>query len=814
MRVGVLLPARRTCLAEPVSISGGAEAMWARADIRSRWRSWLVLGLLAGVTFGLAAAGVAGSRRTEDALPRALAASPRLDAAVLPNDPEFDAQQRAEVAALPEVEHAVPFVVPFFLNYVDPPSDGQLLPTTPFAARALSGVILEGRFTNPNRAHEVVIDENMRDRHHLGIGSRMVIEHKPPKADVLEQIPVGPLPEGLDLKDLKFRVRLRVVGIAKSFNSSDELSVTSAAFFRKYGDRILGPTNMFVELKRGERTFVPFQQGVQRIVGHPVNVERGSDFMGLRQFENIADIERNGLLLFALATLVGGGVLVGQALVRAVTAGAADAPTWQAMGASRAMLVRGMVVPTTIVAGVGALTTVLVAIALSPRFPIGTIRQLELDIGLHADWAVLIPFALVLVLVVLATAIVTAWLSTGLARDDVSRPSTVGDWAARAGMSPALVVGARLAVEPGRGRRAVPVRSALIGAIAGVLGVVACFTFRAGIDDALAQPERSGIVWDSSIVSLGGPFDSETIDEVVSLPGAQAVNAALWVRALDVNDVPTPTFGVEHVSGDMHFVVLSGRAPTAPDEIAFAPATMEALGVSIGDRVKVGEDSNRHATVVGKVLLPETSHTNYDQSAWMTRGAIDDILAAEPAAGPEDLWDSLLVRWAPGAQEAGDKRLAALAGETYFFERATLPSAVSELHTLRALPLVLAAFFGLLAIATVAHALVTTVRRRRHDLAIMRSFGFTARQSRVAITWQATLLAIAGVIVGVPLGLIAGRTIWRWLADDYPVVYVPPIELVAILLVIPAALLVVNALAVAPGRAAAKIRPAEALRVE
>ena len=85
------------------------------------------------------------------------------------------------------------------------------------------------------------------------------------------------------------------------------------------------------------------------MVGHPVNVERGSDLLGLRQTENISDIERNGLLLFALATLVGGGVLVGQALVRAVTAGAADAPTWRAMGASRPMLVRAMVAPTAIV---------------------------------------------------------------------------------------------------------------------------------------------------------------------------------------------------------------------------------------------------------------------------------------------------------------------------------------------------------------------------------------------------------------------------------------------------------------------------------
>jgi len=503
-------------------------------------------------------------------------------------------------------------------------------------------------------------------------------------------------------------------------------------------------------------------------------------------------------------------VLVGQALVRAVTAGAADAPTWRAMGASRAMLVRGMVVPTTIVAGVGALTTVVVAIALSPRFPSGAIRQFELDIGVHADWPVLLAFAFALAFAVLLTATVTAWWRTGRAEHEVSKPSTVGDWAARAGMSPALVVGARLAVEPGRGRRAVPVRSALVGAIAGVLGVVACFTFRAGIDDALAQPKRSGIVWSSYMVSVGDPFDAQTLDKVTSIPGARAVNEALWVRALNVNGAPTPTFAIQHVAGDMPVVVLSGRAPIAKDEIAFAPTTMKAVGAKIGERVTVAD--GRRARVVGKVLLPETSHTAYDQSALMTRGAVDDILAANPPTGPEDVWDFALVRWAPGTEAKGDAKLQALDAD--FVAPATLPSAVSELHSLRVLPLVLAVFFGLLAIATVAHALVTTVRRRRHDLAIMRSFGFTARQSRVSIAWQATLLAIAGVVVGVPLGLIAGRTIWRWLPNDYPVVYVPPIELVAILLVIPAALLVVNAIAVAPARSAARIRPAEALRVE
>src|SRR5439155_9856415 len=130
-------------------------------------------------------------------------------------------------------------------------------------------------------------------------------------------------------------------------------------------------------------------------------------------------------------------------------------------------------------------------------------------IGVHADWPVLLLGALLLGVAVVVAAAVTAWARTGRARDGREKPSTVGDWAARAGLSPALVTGARLAVEPGRGRRAVPVRSALVGAIAGVLGVVACFTFRAGIDDALARPQRSGIVWDSYLVKIGGPFDPD-----------------------------------------------------------------------------------------------------------------------------------------------------------------------------------------------------------------------------------------------------------------------------------------------------------------
>ena len=108
-----------------------ALSLIARADLRQRWRSWVVLGLLFGVTFGVATAALAGARRTEDALPRYVAASGTIHAAVLPNDPAFDAAQRDAVAALPEVRAAYPFMVPFALQVLRPANvEASLLPTT------------------------------------------------------------------------------------------------------------------------------------------------------------------------------------------------------------------------------------------------------------------------------------------------------------------------------------------------------------------------------------------------------------------------------------------------------------------------------------------------------------------------------------------------------------------------------------------------------------------------------------------------------------------------------------------------------------
>jgi ABC-type antimicrobial peptide transport system permease subunit len=320
-------------------------------------------------------------------------------------------------------------------------------------------------------------------------------------------------------------------------------------------------------------------------------------------------------------------------------------------------------------------------------------------------------------------------------------------------------------------------------------------------------------VWDY-FVANEGLVPAKTIAKVVDDDAAGAVLHASWARAIRVNGRPTPMFGTRQLKGRIDFVVIDGRAPSGPSEIAFAPQTANDLGVRVGGVVRAGPGRGHPLRVVGIALLPVTSHTDYDKSAWVTAATLRRLSPPAGSVGTDFVEDYVLVRFRNGADVAAAQQRLSKADPGGYPSPAVLPTAVVSLGDLRALPFALAVFFALLASATVAHALVTTVRRRAPDLAILRSIGFTRRDARVAIAWQSTLLAIVGLLIGVPLGIIAGRLVWKQLAENFPVVYVPPLALVGVLLVVPVAIAVANALAAGPAYAATRLRPAEVLRTE
>ena len=120
----------------------------------------------------------------------------------------------------------------------------------------------------------------------------------------------------------------------------------------------------------------------------------------------------------------------------------------------------------------------------------------------------------------------------------------------------------------------------------------------------------------------------------------------------------------------------------------------------------------------------------------------------------------------------------------------------------------------LLAIGAVAHALLTGVPSRRRDVAVLRALGLTPRQAAACVGWQAAVIGVVALVVGIPLGTAVGRQIWRLVADSLSFVYVGPLAGLLLLALIPIALGVLALLAVWPARGAARLDTAKALRVE
>ena len=142
------------------------------------------------------------------------------------------------------------------------------------------------------------------------------------------------------------------------------------------------------------------------------------------------------------------------------------------------------------------------------------------------------------------------------------------------------------------------------------------------------------------------------------------------------------------------------------------------------------------------------------------------------------------------------------------------PGDIRNYAGVRATPLVLGALLALLAVGTLAHVLVTGVRRRRRDLAVLKTIGLLRSQVIAVVSWQAIALAAAALAVGLPIGVVAGRWAWVIFADSVGVAGRADIPVPLVLLITPAVLLLAAGIAAVPAAAAARIRPATALRAE
>jgi FtsX-like permease family len=792
-----------------------------RAELRSRWRAWVTLVLVTAGAGGLLVAMAAASRRTETAYDRFLVAAKSADAYVgwglAWGNETLDVDR---IARLPQV---VASDRRLLLAYIARSRSGR--PLYPFGPGALEIQVpsdghidridrprlVEGRLPDSSRPNEVLADTRSMQVLGLNLGeattirffSRRVLVHGKdvPLTVDPRKARVGPL------------VRLKVVGIEAHWRTDVDAGYLhlTPAFYRAYGGRQIGSwaEQLPVRLERGQADLPAFKAGVQRIAGEGSYGLFEPDAT-LPKVRRSIDLQARALLLLTAFGGVAAILLTGQALFRQALSESAAWRTLRALGMTRGQL---MALGTLRTAGIASAATVLsvpVAFLLSPLAPVGRARDLEPDPGFHFDPTVLVAGAAVVFTAVLLLGLVgTARAVGGAAPTERAgqprRRGVVTSALARAGFPPPAVAGAGMALQRGPRAAGVPVRATLVAVIAAVGVTGAALTFASSLQHLLDTPRLYGQTWDFETAWGGPAVDAKTRRLVTRDPAYSDVGVGI-VEPVQLRGKTVGARAIDDLKGSTAPTVLDGRAPRAPGEVLVGTKTLDAFDLRIGDHVAVrGGAGAVRLRIVGRGVLPSTKWNKISEGAAFS---FRDLTRIKP-----DVAASMLqARIAPGAdRDAAMHRLSVIFGSPSLAVR---PTDVGDFGGVEALPLLIVAVFAGAATAALAHALVTSVRRRRRDLAILKTLGFTRPQVILAVAWQATTVAAIGLLIGLPLGLGIGRFAWNVFADDLGVApeAVTPVGLTV--LVIPAAIVLANVIAALPARTAARTQPALVLRAE
>jgi hypothetical protein len=819
-------------------------AVWARsrAELRARWRAWLGLSLAVGVAAGAVLALAAGARRTASAYPRLVAAErpPHVDSMALEGVGERGVTiDPADVARLPQVAEVTRlrgFDVfdgrtadgaairnPDYVQagaYLDPAGWAWLARTK----------VLSGRMADPARADEAVIDFTMAERFGLGVGDTFDLRFvRPGEEGIWFSGRTAPSSAGTTLP-------LRVVGVAAPSGSfpprpqaaGGGFTLLTPAFAERHGGTLGGRVSLTVWLRRGTVELDGFARAVERLAGGTpfdtfaaARTDEGG-FGGGRRTERAI-----GLLVTALWVLAGLGaatflLAAGQSLDRSVSLEAAEYPALRALGMTRVQLWGVAMTRLGLVAAAAAAVALAVAVALSPLFPLGLARVAELDPGLTVDAATLGVGAAVVVLALLALGAWPAWRVAAATRSAAGagdRRSGPARALASASFPVTAVAGVGLALERGRGRTAVPVRSTVAGAVLGVVALTTALTFGAALDHLLRTPRLYGWNWDVAVGDLSADRDltAEVVPALRSEPAVAGFGVAAGVL-VEGGTPYLPAFGFDPIEGDVGPTVAEGRPPATASEVLVGTKTLRSLGAGIGDEIELrpaleygdtspGGQAQRYR-VVGRGVLPETGFAGFDEGFALTLAGVERL---DRGGNANKVWFPL--RWADGVdQRAAAERLRARVPVP--LNPLQRPADLVNFGRVETMPVVTGGLIACLAVAMLGHLLVSSVRHRRRDLAVLKALGFLRGQVSLTVVWQASTLVALALAIGVPVGVAAGRWIWLAVAEQVGVVPEPvlPAALLAMLAV--ATVLVANLVAAVPAWMAARTRPATVLWAE
>ncbi len=828
-----------------------ALACW-RSALRGSWRQATALALIAGLLGGVALGAVAGARRTAAAYSRYLTSINASDVFVnIPGQLPGMAFTRPVtlISSLPGVVSHAAYIGLNGFPVVHGQVDDSFLDNS--VSGSLDGeyfsqdrvTVLAGQLPPENSTTAVMLTPGIAKRFGTSVGGTVSYQFSPVDA---QGQPSGP----------SFTRSYRVAAIVEIPPALvDESEIAEGSVLPPGATRQLASAYYFawvgLRLARGaaglpdlQRQLSALGADIQRLEQQSWGKNAVAPALTISRTDVIHEQVQQAIMPEAVALSVFGAiaalallVLVGLGLTQMISRSAPDIAVLRALGATRGQAALTAALPGVIPVLGGVALAVAVAVAVSPLAPVGPVRRYDPDRGIGADGLVLGAGAAALGRDP-ARAAGRAGPAVGPAApaaDAGAGSSAVARAAAAAGLPVTAVVGTRNTLEPGSGVRAVPVRSALLGSVAAVAAVVTAVVFNASLAGLTSHPARYGWNWDLVIQAEAGfgSFTPGVMNKLLKNEPAVTAWSEFSFAQLPVDGQVIPALGLQPQLGSVQPPTTSGHALSGPGQIELGSVVLRQLGKKVGDRVRIGVPGYQQTVVIaGTVTLPSFGVGSADHPS-LGRGAMTAIGTLQAAMGQNGdqpsasealpvLPSAVAIDLAPGTTAAQRAALVAkitsanpdgTPGGSYELTHARA-SAVVNAEQMGGQPLALAAGMAAAALLSLALTVLSLVRRRGRELALLKVLGMTRGQIRAVIAWQTTLTLLIAVLVGGLLGILGGRLAWHGFAGSLGIVPVVEVPVAALVLVLAGLVLAGNLLAALPAAVAARTRPAVSLRAE
>jgi hypothetical protein len=833
-----------------------------RVTFRRRLTSYLSVVLLIGLVGGLAMASIAAARRTQSSYPTFMASTNPSDVTMAAYDQATEGgpgpDLTKKIAALPGVTSVrtgfTPPLVPLTRAGVPRLSTLGYIETAGSVDELFSRqdklAFTQGHAANPKRPDQIVMTATAARAYGVRVGDVVPMGLYLPAQENAAGFGTAAVKPALVL-------HMTVVGIAVLNTQVVQDGVdqvygfvfTSPALNKLLTAEVksLPPSLYDVQFANGDATIAKDEHELQSAVPPGIATEYHVTSQVVSTTELAIKPESVALGAFGVIAALACLVLAAQAISRLFQRGEEDRRIVRSLGASPAAIVFEDMLGVGASVVVGTIVAASVAVALSPLAPIGPVRSVYPDRGISFDWTVLGVGCAALVVVLAAAALAQSVRTTPHRRPQrrlAVRPSNVVRVLRAAGMSVPGVVGVHFAFERGRGRTAVPVRSVLVGTVFAVAMVVSTLTFASGLSTLVSHPALYG--WNFSYAL--NPTNSVPPKALTLLDHDPDV--AAW-GGYDYTDaqIDGQTFPLLLMANHEKVFppLLAGHEVDGNDQVVLGAQTMAELHKQIGDTVDISYGTKADApifvpptplTIVGTATLPAigystfiAEHTSMGTGAVVSLGMLPTAMAKaisnpDPNLnGPEGVFVRLKPGVAASAGKANLEVIARAANKVFAADKNATGNSVTVLgvvhpaqivnyRTIGSTPVILALGLALGAIVALGLTLTSSVRRRRRDLALLKTLGFTQRQLSAAVAWQATVDAVVGIVIGLPLGIVIGRELWILFARNINAVPDATVPVISVLLVAIGTLVFTNLVAVLPGLSAARTSTALVLRAE